>query len=65
MSIRQLVAVKRMARTERRDSDGRVAGSDGTVTVIFSSLDSSSAQFGYVVNGDTLTLNGVAFVKGQ
>jgi hypothetical protein len=35
------------------------------VTVIFSSLDSSSAQFGYVVNGDTLTLNGVAFVKGQ
>lgn len=46
-------------------STGEWQTADGTLTVVFSAPDSSSAQFGYVVNGDTLTLNGVAFVKGQ
>jgi hypothetical protein len=46
-------------------SSGEWQTADGTLTVVFSAPDSSSAQFGYVVTGDTLTLNGVAYVKGQ
>ena len=46
-------------------STGEWQASDGTLTVVFSVPDSSSSQFGYLVNGDTLRLNGIAFVKGQ
>jgi len=46
-------------------STGEWQASGGTLTVVFSAPDSSSSQFGYLVNGDTLTLNGLVYVKGQ
>jgi hypothetical protein len=62
---RQVITTPAGGSPDQVTSTGDWEASGGTLTVAFSAPDSSSQQYGYTVTGDTLTLNGLPYVRGQ